>query len=90
MLGFEKSYDKIFFEMILQMQENYFSSCINYIINWDKKQSNFNFIRIHGTADKLLPNKSKNFNLIPGGTHAMILTKAKEINDILNRELNGL
>lgn len=89
-LGFEKSFDRIFFEMIQQMPKNYFRYCINYIINWDKIESQKEFIRIHGTADKLLPNeKGKNFHFIKGGSHVMILTKAKEINAILNKELNG-
>lgn len=89
-LGFEKSFDKIFFEMIQQMPAGYFSNAISYIISWDKKESRTNFIRIHGTSDKLLPNKDKRYNLVKGGSHAMVLTKASEINVILNKELNGL
>lgn len=89
-LGFERSFDKIFFEMIQQMPPGYFSNAINYIINWDKKESKMEFIRIHGTSDKLLPNKNKSYHLVKGGSHAMILNKASEINVILNKELNGL
>lgn len=89
-LGFEKSFDKIFFEMIQQMPPDYFSNAINYIINWDKKASKIEFIRIHGTSDKLLPNKNKRYHLVKGGSHAMVLNKANEINVILNKELNGL
>ncbi len=89
-LGFERSFDKIFFEMIQQMPPGYFSNAINYIIKWDKKESSTNFIRIHGTSDKLLPNRNRKFNLVKGGSHAMVLTKANEINTILNKELNGL
>lgn len=90
-LGFEKSFDKIFFEMIDEMPKNYFSRCINYIIMWDKNQSTKKLIRIHGTSDKLLTNfKRDNFHLIKGGSHAMVLNRAKEINNILNKEFNGL
>ncbi|MBA2613224.1 MAG: hypothetical protein H0U95_14740 [Bacteroidetes bacterium] len=90
-LGFEKSFDKIFFEMIGQMPENYFYCCINYIIKWDKKENGSEFIRIHGTADKLLTNnKNDKWHLIKNGSHAMVLTKSTEINQILNHEFNGL
>jgi pimeloyl-ACP methyl ester carboxylesterase len=89
-LGFERSFDKIFFDMIQQMPPGYFYCCINYIVQWDKNVSKSSFIRIHGTADKLLPCRNEEFNLVKGGTHAMVLTKANEINAILNIELNGL
>jgi len=79
------------FKMMYSMKKNYFYNTINYIVKWDKKESKQNFIRIHGTADRLLPNNSgKNFNYINGGSHAMIFTRPKEINAILNKELNGL
>jgi len=89
-LGFERSFDKIFFEMIQQRPDKYFACAISYIISWDKKESKTNFIRIHGTSDKLLPNCNQQFNLVKGGSHAMVLNKATEINVILNKELNGL
>ncbi|MBA3679697.1 MAG: hypothetical protein H0W73_00690 [Bacteroidetes bacterium] len=91
LIGFKRSFDRLFFEMINQMPENYFPICINYIVQWDRKTSNGNFIRIHGTADWLLPyKKSSNFHLIPQGSHIMIVSRPNDINKILNKELNGL
>ena len=90
-LGFKKASDKLFFEMINEMPENYFPVCINYIVNWDKKVSQTNFIRIHGNADWLLPcSRVKQFNCVDKGSHIMILNQVNEINAILNKELNGL
>ncbi len=90
-LGFKKPSDKLFFEMINKMPENYFPICINYIVNWDKKLSKTKFIRIHGNADWLLPcSNIKDFNAVDKGSHIMILNQPNEINIILNKELNGL
>jgi pimeloyl-ACP methyl ester carboxylesterase len=89
-LGFEKSFESTFFKMIDRMPENYFLYAVNYILNWNKTASKKSFIRIHGTADKLLTYYHKSFHLIQGGSHAMIVNRADEINAILNKELNGL
>lgn len=79
------------FKMMYSMKKDYFYNTINYIIKWDKKESKKDFIRIHGTADRLLPNNNGiDFNYVNGGSHAMIFTRPKEINAILNKELNGL
>ena len=90
-LGFEKIFDPLFYEMILTMPKNYFSYTINYIVNWDKTKSLHDPVRIHGTNDKLLPFKNSQLCYsIKGGSHAMVLNKADEINTILNKEFNGL
>lgn len=90
-LGFERSFDPDFQQMISQMPQHYFSRCIQYIINWDEKESGSNIIYIHGTNDRLLPPpKFGKVHLIKGGSHAMVLNKATEINVILNKEFNGL
>ncbi|MDX2172382.1 MAG: hypothetical protein SFY56_04635 [Bacteroidota bacterium] len=91
MLGFDKSFDKTLLEMIESMPKNYFKNCIGYIINWDKESDNkTNLIQIHGTNDLLLPHKKiENCILVQGGSHTMVISKAFEINLILNEQLNG-
>lgn len=89
-IGFEKSFEPVFIEMIGQMPPQYFSCCINYIITWDRKHNNAQVIQIHGTSDKLLKHYHlKNFHEIKNGTHGMVVSNASEINQILNKELNG-
>ncbi len=91
LLGFEKAFEPCFYEMIDKMPKDYFSNSANYILNWRKNKSTQSFVRIHGTRDRLLNyfDKTK-FYLINGGSHAMVLNRANEINSILNKELNGL
>lgn len=89
LLGFQKSFDNNFAQMIKSMPPNYFSCCVNYIVDWNKKTSQQKFVRIHGTADKLLTHTEKSFHLIAKGSHLIVLNNAREINGILDRELNG-
>ena len=85
------SQNKIIYEMLFEMKEHYLSHCINYIINWDRKISESNFIRIHGTADRLLLQKYiVECEKVEGGSHTMILDRSNEINKILNNQFNGL
>ena len=89
-IGFEKSFEPIFIDMLKRMPEKYFSRCIDYIVRWDRKTNKSKLIHIHGTSDKLLTQKTiKDFYPIKNGTHAMVLSNAAEINAILNKELNG-
>lgn len=89
-IGFEKSFEPVFIDMINSMPENYFSCCIKYIITWERKTNTAKTIQIHGTADRLLTcGTIKNYYPIEGGSHAIVLSNALEINAILNKELNG-
>lgn len=90
-LGRKKSLDPMFIAMINQMPKNYFKYCIGYIVNWDKtSDKKENLIQIHGTKDRLLPYKRiESCISVEGGGHVMIISKAIEINLILNSELNN-
>lgn len=90
-LGFEKSFEPTFVKMIDSMPGLYFSSCIRYIISWKRSTNTANIVQIHGMLDKLLfPRKINDFYAIEKGSHSMVLNRANEINDILNKEFNGL
>ena len=47
-----------------------------------------NLVRIHGTADKVLPYKT-NMHAIPveGGEHLMVYSKWEEVSEILKEKL---
>jgi esterase/lipase len=58
------------------------------IIKWEQIKPTENIIHIHGDADMVFPIKNiENAIKIKNGTHAMILTKAKEISKIIDTVL---
>lgn len=87
-VGFGKAYIPEFLGMMNSMAENYFQNCINIIVNWNGTALPKNAIHIHGDRDRLLRYKYvKADHTIPGGSHAMIVFQAEEINRILAKEL---
>jgi pimeloyl-ACP methyl ester carboxylesterase len=75
-------------DMIRDMPEDYFRCTIQYIINWRNTEIPKNCILIHGSGDKLLwLRQNKTEYVIEKGSHAMVLTKAEEINKILEEVL---
>jgi pimeloyl-ACP methyl ester carboxylesterase len=56
------------------------------IVKWRGKAMDKDYIHIHGSSDEILPLRyCKPTHVIKGGGHLMILTRNKEINEILNR-----
>jgi len=87
-VGFGKAYIPEFLGMVNQMKENYFKYCIHIIVNWDNQEFPNNYIHIHGTNDRLLSHKwVKATALIKGGSHAMVVFRAEEINAIIEKEI---
>ena len=69
---------------ISMRDENYLPWAIHTIINWQEEEANPAIIHIHGNDDSIFPIKHiKKCIIIDGGTHVMILNKAKEISKIL-------
>ncbi len=64
--------------------EKYLPWAIHNVLNWQQKEPLPNIIHIHGNSDGVFPIKHiKNCNVIEGGTHIMILNKAKQISNLL-------
>jgi len=64
--------------------ENYLKWSIHNVISWKCDVDNDNIIHIHGNKDEIFPIKYiKNCIVVEGGTHVMILNKAKRISAIL-------
>jgi len=64
---------------------------VGQLISWKNENRLENVIKIHGTKDKLIPLKSKiNTEIIKDGQHFMIVDKAQEISDIINKEITKL
>ncbi len=60
---------------------------IRELLNWKNKSQLQNLIKVSGTKDKLLPPKGDNNILIDKGEHFMIVDRAKEVSDIINRQI---
>ncbi len=64
--------------------EIYLDWAIYNVLNWKSNNNNTDIIHIHGENDHIFPIKYiQNCIKIEGGTHAMILTKAPQINTLL-------
>jgi pimeloyl-ACP methyl ester carboxylesterase len=61
---------------------------MNKVVHWQNMDVPDNVVHIHGKADKVLPFRYiKNALGIKHGSHLMLITRAVEIADIVNREL---
>ncbi|MGY8946151.1 MAG: alpha/beta hydrolase [Flavobacteriales bacterium] len=68
--------------------KKYLSWAIKELIEWDQDESIDNVIHIHGTKDMIFPIiYLKDYVPVPNGDHAMILKKAKWINEFLEKNL---
>lgn len=64
----------------------YLNWAVEQIVLWDKTEADRNVIHIHGDADSVFPIKNiKNCIVVKGGTHIMILSKFRWLNENLPR-----
>jgi hypothetical protein len=68
---------------------DFFEWAIRQLFSWDNQWKPPNLIRIHGTADKILPYKAM-MNAIPvkGGEHLMVYNKSPVVSGILAEKLH--
>jgi len=73
------------YEKFLSVRDKYYLDwSIENIINWKRTEIDPEIIHIHGDADEVFPIKHiKNCLVVKGGTHIMILTKYRWLNDNL-------
>lgn len=97
--NFEK-YSKFFIGKILKKKaenykryltvrdKTYLEWSFHNVLNWQQETPTKNILHIHGTKDKVFPIKYiQNCEQIIDGDHAMIITKAKKISEIINTYL---
>lgn len=83
-----KEQSEQFFQMLQSAPPNYFSGAVHCILSWKNNVVPQNVVHIHGTSDRILPyNKVVCDYSIENGNHLMIISRAKEINEIINKEL---
>ncbi len=87
--GTEHISEKIILAEILKdTDENFLKWAIDKIVNWKNETIHQNLIHIHGTKDRILPISFINCQIkIKKGGHFMTLNKAKELNEIVKREI---
>jgi alpha/beta superfamily hydrolase len=75
----------VLYEKFLSVRnKHYLDWSIEQIINWERKDIDPEIIHIHGDADEVFPPKYiKEFIPVKGGTHIMILSKYKWLNENL-------
>lgn len=85
--GFGKSLKKkteLYNKYLEIKDEKYLNWAIFNLLHWNSNNSVNNIFHIHGSEDEIFPIKYiENCIEIKGGSHAMIITKAKRINRIL-------
>lgn len=73
------------YEKYLSMRDkSYLKWAIEHMLLWDRKKADADVIHIHGDADEVFPIKNiRNCICVKGGTHIMILTEYRWLNDNL-------
>ncbi|WP_293890449.1 alpha/beta hydrolase [Flavobacterium sp.] len=75
---------KLYEKFLFVRDKVYLDWAIEQIINWDRTEIDNEIIHIHGEADEVFPIKHiKKCIIVKGGTHIMILTKYRWLNENL-------
>ena len=66
------------------VQQDYLDWAVDVILNWKNDWQPPNLMHIHGDADRIFPfRKVQPDFIVKGGTHFMIFSRAKEVNEYL-------
>jgi len=83
-----KKFKAIFKSMLAKKDKMFLKRSIGMIVNWDKKKHNEQILHIHGTKDHTLPiRKLKPTIVVENGSHMMTLTRAEDIQMLVNEIL---
>ena len=86
----DRKHDKKTFKDMLKAKDPlYLKRTVDMIINWERTTYPDKIVHIHGNKDHTIPNKNVQYDyLIEEGSHMMLLTRAGEINQIIDHILN--
>lgn len=77
-------------EMVKDIDIEFNEWAVDQVINWKNEEIPDNLTHIHGTRDRIFPNfYIKDAIWIKGGTHFMVVNRAKEISKIIRKELSS-
>ena len=79
------------YERYLSVRDvNYLDWAIECVLLWDRTRVDPNVIHIHGDTDEVFPlHYIKNCIVVKGGTHVLILSKYKWLNENLPAIIQG-
>lgn len=87
LFGVKGKYEKeLLAGIVRDTDPTFFKWALNKIFSWKNGVDLPNLIRIHGTDDRIFPNRKADY-LIPHGGHFMIVTKAAEVSICIKRSL---
>ena len=79
---------KLYKKYLSIRNETYLKWSIYNVLKWEQQNTPEDIVHIHGTKDHIFPiKKIENCIKIEGGTHVMILSKAKKISKIIDEVL---
>jgi len=86
----DRKHDPETFKAMLKAKDpSYLQRTVDMIINWDRTEYDEQIIHIHGNKDHTIPIKNIHYDyLVEEGSHMMMITRAAEINQIIDRILN--
>lgn len=83
-----KKKTELYNKYMIVRDEKYLNWAIHNVLHWNNSLPRENIIHIHGNKDEIFPIKYiKNCIPVEGGTHAMIIVKAKKISTIIEELL---
>lgn len=86
--GLKTDWKEMFSDMFSKWSPSFIRWAMRICLNWDNEQKIENYTHIHGDKDIVFPHVHlNNIHLIKGGTHIMVLSKAKEIKGIIEKSL---
>jgi len=87
----ETAEQKAYLKMVIREVDSSFVRWgLNAIVQWRGGAVNDSYIHIHGSKDAVLPIRfCRPTHIIKGGGHLMVLTREKEISEIINQFINN-
>lgn len=84
-----KKKTELYNKYMIVRDEKYLNWAIHNVLHWNSALPQENIIHIHGNKDEIFPIKYiKNCIPVEGGTHAMIIVKARKISTIIETLLS--
>jgi pimeloyl-ACP methyl ester carboxylesterase len=79
-------------EMMIKEADIEFNEwAVDQVVQWRNEEEIPNLVHIHGTRDRIFPSfYIKDAIWVKGGSHFMVVNRAKEISKIIRRELLGI
>lgn len=76
---------------IFEFRDHYYLRwSLEHIVNWHNDEQLKNFIHFHGDKDFVFPySKIHNAVEIEGGTHVMVMRRAKKLSELINQKLES-